>query len=739
MKTSLDNINTYNRKIITKRSRVISTGKTLIFFVAFWLSFFAQAQDEDLSLLNFYQYYGDQSNALYKEMVDEASVMLQERAEVLAGVKTEEAWKQRQAKVREKLMKIVGLFPEKTPLNPKITGVIEKNGVKVEKLIFESQTGFFVTAALFMPPVVKEKAPAIIYCSGHIVESFRSEVYQHKILNLVSKGFIVLAFDPLGQGERMQYPEAGSGTSRIGGPTLEHSYAGAQCFISGSSVAKYMIWDGIRAVDYLLTRPEVDPQRIGLTGRSGGGTQTAYIAAFDDRIYATATEAYITSLDILLKTRGPQDAEQNLVHLIAQGLDMPDLLEVRAPKPAMIISTTRDFFSIEGARRAYEEIQQAYQALGKPENISMSEDDAPHASTPKNREAMYAFFQKHLENPGNAEDKEMPLFTQEELQVTSTGQVASALESKNVFDLNHEESLKKESALMQQRADFQPEKVRQDARKLSGYEAPEPAKEIHFAGQYQRKGYRVQKYLMVGEQHVNPYLLFVPDEGKSNQVVLYFHPEGKAAQAGVGEAIELLVQQGHTVLSADIIGSGELGPTYLKGDAHIDGVSYNQWFASILVNQSIVARQTADMVRMVNHVRQESDKVEISAVAYGTLTPALLHAATFEPAIEQVVLIEPLTSYTSLVTHERYNPEWVPASVAGSMNAYDLADLAATLASRKLLVVNPMNHMSQAIDPQLFENEWSFVREAFQHEKDFEVIYPEGHDNLFTQMKEWLK
>lgn len=713
--------------------------KNIILLLTLCFSFAAQAQEEDLSLLNFYQYYGDQSNALYKEMVEEASVMLQQRAEHVAGLKTEEAWKKRQAEVKEKLMKIVGPFPEKTPLNPRITETLVKEGVKVEKLVYESQPGFYVTAALFMPENLEGKAPAIIYCSGHTELGFRSDTYQHKILNLVRKGFIVLAFDPLGQGERMQYPEANGEESKIGGPTKEHGYAGAQCFISGSSLAQHMIWDGIRSVDYLLTRPEVDPQQIGMTGRSGGGTQTAYITAFDDRIHAAATEAYITSLDILLKTKGPQDAEQNFMYFIEQGLDLADLLEVRAPKPAMIISTTRDFFSIEGARQAYEEVQQAYRVFGKQENISMSEDDDVHASTPKNREAMYAFFQKHLQNPGSAEDEEVPLFTLEELQVTSTGQVATALDSKNVFDLNRETSEKKNAKLEQQRANLQAEKIIQDAAQLSGYKAPQPVKEVHFAGQYQREGYKVQKYLMIGEEHVNPYLLFIPDGGKSEQVVLYFHPAGKAAHAGKGEEIERLVKQGFTVLAADVLGAGELGPGYLKGDAYIEGVSYNQWFASILVNQSIVARQAADMVSMVKYVKQENNEVEISAIAHSTLTPALLHAAAFEPAFDRIALVEPLLSYASLVEHENYEPEWVPGSVAGALNEYDLADLAATIAPRKMLIVNPQNHMSEAVQPDIFEKEWSFVRDFYPNPSDFTLVYPEAQEGLSTRIHDWLK
>ena len=118
--------------------------------------------------------------------------------------------------------------PEKTPLNARITGVIRKQDFRVEKVVFESIPGYYVTAALFLPDKRKGKAPAVIYASGHTVNGFRSETYQHVIINLVKKGFIVLAFDPIGQGERLQYYDEMGGKSRFG-PTHEHSYPGAQC------------------------------------------------------------------------------------------------------------------------------------------------------------------------------------------------------------------------------------------------------------------------------------------------------------------------------------------------------------------------------------------------------------------------------------------------------------------------------------------------------------------------------
>ena len=332
-------------------------GKSAILLVCLLLLFhptWAQEQEKDLQLFNYWEYYSDAPNALYKSFCDTAFYYLDQRKQKIAQLHTREDWKNRQQTVQKKLMEMVGPFPEKTPLNAKVTEVLQKDGYRVEKLIYESLPGFYVTAGLFLPDKLKGKAPAVLFCSGHSELAFRSETYQQMILNLVKKGFIVLAFDPVGQGERQQYYDEKEGKSQFG-PTHEHSYPGAQCFIAGNSMAKYMVWDGIRSIDYLLGRPEVDPQRIGVTGRSGGGTQTAYIAAFDERVMASAPECYITTLEQQLKTQGPQDAEQNFYHGIARGIDLADLLEVRAPKPVLMITTTRDIFSIQGARTTFKE------------------------------------------------------------------------------------------------------------------------------------------------------------------------------------------------------------------------------------------------------------------------------------------------------------------------------------------------------------------------------------------------
>jgi hypothetical protein len=337
-----------------------------IIFPAFLLLFLCstgKAQKEfELRGTTHWIKFSDAPNSFYHYLASQAFSYLDKRSDKIAELHSLSDWQQRQREVRSILAKVIGAFPSKTPLNAKVTKSIDKDGYKVENIIYESQPDYYVTSALFIPEAKKpgSKMPVVIYCSGHSFDGYRGSGSQHAILNLVKKGFVVFAFDPMGQGERLQYYSPETGKSRFKWPSYEHSYPGAQLFITGNTLAREFIWDGIRAIDYLLTRKEIDPARIGITGGSGGGTQSAYIAAFDDRVKAAAPRNYITNFKRLYQAMGPQDAEQNFFNGIEQGIDMADLLSVRAPKPVLIVTTTRDMFPIQGAIETAEEVSALY-------------------------------------------------------------------------------------------------------------------------------------------------------------------------------------------------------------------------------------------------------------------------------------------------------------------------------------------------------------------------------------------
>ena len=660
--------------------------------------------------------YIDAPNSLYHHLTGEAYDLLEQRLEEKSNLKTLSDWQERQDKIRQTLWEIAGPFPEKTPLNAKITGKVKKDGYMVENVIYESLPGFYVTASLFLPDKIKKSAPAILFCSGHSHGAYRLPSYQMPLLNLVKKGFIVLAIDPIGQGERLQYFNQSTGESLIGSSTKEHSYPSAQVSLIGKSVARYFIWDGIRGIDYLISRKEVDPKRIGVHGLSGGGTQTAYISALDERVAASAPAGYITSYKRLMESIGVQDGEQNLYHGIVRGIDHPDFIEVLAPKPTLIMATRDDFFSIQGARESFKEVKKVYEIYGKPENIEITEDDHGHGYTKKNREAMYAFFQKHLMLPGSSAEEDVEFVPAQELQKTSTGQLSTSLGGETVFSLNLKESEKFIQKLNESRKDLSSHlpQVIKSAKKLSGYIEPVTFTEPVNTGRIQRESYYIEKCFIKGEgDYVIPYLLFIP-ENKNNKAVLYLHHGGKSIEASAGREIERFVKNGFVVLAPDLLGIGEMGPGVFKGDAFIGNTSYNIWYTAMLIGRSIVGVQAADVSRLTQVLMQHTEINEVFGVALKEMSPVMLHAAAFNPAITRVALIEPYTSYGSIVSNRYYNSGFVHSIVPGALTAYDLPDLAASLAPRKLLIAGISDAIGSVVEPETAASDLNLIREAYR-------------------------
>lgn len=623
--------------------------------------------------------YTDGANALYKLITHQALEMLKEREMEIAGIQSQKAWSKRRQLNKEKRLEVVDPFPEKNSLKPEITRSIQKEGFRMEHIVFQSQPEFYVSSTLFIPDNLSGKNPAIIYCSGHTFQSYREATYQHVILNLVNKGFIVLAFDPVGQGERLEYFDPETITSSFGNATnKQHIYPGVQGFIAGTTQAMHMICDGIRAVDYLLSRQEVDPERIGI--RVGQGAEPKFLilpllmSVFMPWLWKiTSPTLRDDYLPMVLRMQN-----KFFLHGIAQVLDHPDLLLVRAPKPTLMITTSRDIFNIQGARETAAELQRIYQSFGKPENFQMVEDDAAHDSTLKNREAMYAFFQKHLDFHGSSADESVEYLSKEELQVSHSGQMLTSYAGKRIFDLN-KESLNELS--------FPGEEIISKAKKLYGYGEPEEKAATMLTGWFQRNGYVVEKYLVKGEgDYWFPYLLMKPEQ-TTGLAVLYLDPYGKKADAGIGGQIEELVRSGAMVLAPDLVNIGEMRHGDFQGESQYEGQTYTLWFGSLLIGRSIIGIQAGDASRPVRILKEDAGVDEVYGLAKGQMSSVLLHVANFNPSIKKKALIDPMASFCSIVENIDYNPRNIYFAVAGALQSYDLPQLLAFLTLSKPLVL----------------------------------------------------
>ena len=351
-----------------------------------------------------------------------AQKQLKARAAVIDGIKDAAAAKERNAAVRARLLSLIGGLPDgRGPLNARVTRTTPRRGYVIEHVMFESLPGFFVTANLYRP----ERAgrhPAVLMSMGHW-ESGKA-AGQLLAVNLVRRGFVVLAYDPVGQGERQQAYDVRFGRSIVGGPVEQHFVNGPAAILMGQALSRYFINDGMRAIDYLASRPEVDPDRIGATGCSGGGTQTTYIAALDPRVKVAAVACYMNSFRTLFPGPSLGDSEQSVPGFIAAGLDQPDYLELFAPKPWLITSTEDDFFTPAGARQVFEEAQRWYDLYDAADRVKWVVGPGGHGTPSVVRQAIYDWMVRWLKpDEGGATDEVTDLLPDQALFVTEKGQV----------------------------------------------------------------------------------------------------------------------------------------------------------------------------------------------------------------------------------------------------------------------------------------------------------------------------
>ena len=311
-------------------------------------------------------------------------------------------------------------------------------------MIFESQPNHHVTANLYVPDG-EGPFPGVIVASGHSRTAKTADYNQRFGIILAKHGIAALCYDPIGQGERSQMLNA-DGKPLHDGTVTEHFLVGTGSILVGKNTATYRIWDAMRAIDYLQSRNEIDPKRIGMTGCSGGGTLTSYVMALDERVACAAPACYLTTFTRLLETIGPQDAEQNIFGQIALGIDHPDYVFLRAPKPTLISSTTSDFFDISGSWDTFRQSKAIYTRMGFPERVDLVEAEGTHGVQPENLAAIAQWMQRWLIGK-DAPVKVIPfsefdIRSEAELLCTEHGQVLRLPGERSVFDLNAEREAK---------------------------------------------------------------------------------------------------------------------------------------------------------------------------------------------------------------------------------------------------------------------------------------------------------
>jgi len=646
---------------------------------------------------------------------------LASRKELISEIRTPEQFEKRKTEVRRLLLTLMGGLPgERAALNIQKTGTVDRGDYRIEKIIYQSLPNFYVTANLYVPQAGKSPYPAVLQPTGHSLAAKARASYQALALGLVKNGFVVLTYDPVGQGERRIYYDAGLGDSKVGGATMEHDMAGIQSLLAGESIARYMIWDGMRGIDLLQSLTYVDPKRIGISGCSGGGTLTAYLAALDDRLQAAAPSCYITDWEDQLLGTGPQDAEQQFPDQFKNALNHADLVEAFAPKPYLICSTSEDFFPIAGSRKTFQESQRIYSLLGAGEKISTSYDSGPHGTTQRQLEAIYAWMNRWLKGQ-NGEISPEPSFQteyEEDLICTPTGQLSTSLGGETVSTLNMGRFSKlappRQVLIGKPDLDRFQAKLREEILRLTRYEASQGPLQAKVLDETERKGYRLTHLTyQAGPDRMVTALLVEPPHKAHRNAILYVDERGKEAAAEPGGDVEQLAQLGYTVLAVDPSGIGETASRWSDDSDSLLGQEKVTWLA-LMIGKPLVGLRMEDILRGVDLLGEKGLLYGGECLGFGKGFAAvdLLHAAAMDQRIAGVLIEDGLLSYAS-IARTPIHRQVFDTIIPGILGVYDLPDLVASLAPRPVQLVNMRSPVGNRVFLREVQSEYECARASY--------------------------
>jgi dienelactone hydrolase len=621
---------------------------------------------------------------VHQQLLDEAARLEQQRRARFAAVQSRDGLVGLQQELRRKFLDLLDGLPEAGEVPPvQKTGQIEGEDYRVEKLVFQSFPGYFVPALLYVPKKRDGAVPGILSPCGHSTVGKAAPAYQTLHINLAKRGYVVLTYDPVGQGERSQFWDAERGRSRFNLTCGEHAVLGNPLYLLGTSLARYRIWDGLRGLDYLASLPEVDAERIGCVGNSGGGTLTAYIAALDRRVRVAVISCYITTLARRMATRIAKDPdadpEQDIFGFVSEGIDHVGLLALRAPRPTLLGTARYDFFPVEGARESFDEAKRLYELAGAGEQIHRVEAEEKHGLSLPLRQATYAWFDRWLsrrkERPRETEIEVTPRPARE-LLVCAEGQVSQSFRSRPLLPLAVEEFRKKKK----------PPQV--SLKELLGLD---PA----------RADVRLTEVAAGGKDAPVHFLCINGIEAPD------WREEGAWLRA--------LARRGAGVTVVDPRGVGQLRPALeVRGHTYGDplcGVEENLAYNAFLVGKTLLGMRVTDVREAVARIRAKAESARLVLCGRRDAALVVFLAAAVEPAVTRVAVEELLLSLWPL-----FDAVGRPINAASVLPRLlrDFGDVDAVLAAiapRGVLAASPRGELGRRV-PHVTVSDKRFTSDA---------------------------
>jgi len=598
-----------------------------------------------------------------------------------------------QQEIREFIVQSLGgLPPMDTPLNARTVGTVKADGFRIEKVIFESRPGNYVTANLYLPEDITEPRGAVLFLCGHHENAKHADEYQMVCQHFVQAGLIVLAQDPIGQGERFSYYEPSLGGTTIEWGTSEHEYTGLQCWPLGDGIARYFLHDAMRGIDYLRSRPEVDGERIGVTGNSGGGTQTCLMMLADTRIAAAAPATFLMSRESYMHVGGAQDAEQIWPGFTAAGFDHEDILIAMVPRPVRVLAVTSDFFPIEGVRRTVERCKRFWDLCGQSE-LDLVEDNSDHHYTPKMARAAAEFFSRHLLGRELTLDEgstpSINLLEPQRLWCTKSGQVRGELEGAvSVYEANQGRL----GELEEQRKSIPDDSRRERAVQWLRYKAENHRQPCELNPRFYLASRMDELHVQMG--------LWWSQEKLFNHGYAFRHFEQGDFSAGTANLpvtlavwdggtnklhshlswIRSTCEQGRAVLVLDVSGSGAIAsrPSTAFPREGFFGIMHKLADDLLWLNDDLASLRIYDVLRALTMIEQWPglDASDIQLYAQGRHGIYGRLAAVLDKRIKQVETVDGIESYAEWISARHYDTHHIKDTIIlGALQHFDLPEL----------------------------------------------------------------
>ena len=613
-----------------------------------------------------------------------ATKAAEKRDAELAKLTTPAAIEARGKWARETLWKLIGGMPERTPLNARTTGSFERDKYKVEKVVYESRPGLIVSANLYLPKNGRGPFPGVLFQSGHYNEGKANANYQRCCQGLAQMGFVVLAFDPMGQGERIQYPDSSGTHTRLQDVDSEHTVPGKQMLLYGDTATRFQLWDAIRSLDYLSSLPVVNAKRLGSTGHSGGGTLTMLLAAADERLASAAVSmGNLENLAALpfLSPGSTDDAEQDFVDSGPVGFDRWDLLYPFAPKPMLVWPSDRDFYSTYSSEyiingwQEYQKLEKVYAVLNHTDRLKWADTPLPHSLAYDSRLLIYNWFTRWLKGSTSPVREEPPVNpeTAAALYATESGSVVTSLHSETAFTLNKARKVERTPAKLE-----------------SLLRVSRPSAAAKIIARTQSPGTTVEVLEVTSELGVwlPAWVLSARGTSRDKPVLLVLDPV--EAERLWFEPDADLAPGNPVVCAVDLRGVGALYPEFSGGHAGYAASHEREedyaW-ASLILGKPLVGQRVTDILAVTAALRRHPATAgrRIRLAAAGKMTVPALFAAAMDKDIDALYLSGGLTSYRDIVNAEVYNQTFANF-IPGLLNHTDLPEVAASIAPRRIVV-----------------------------------------------------